>query len=112
MKLMNNSKLKSEESQTKRFGMGMITPTLIVLIVMTAYPLIFTVVYSFTNFNLLKSLNNATEYIGLKNYIKILSDSYFQQSVWNTVKFTILAVVFEMLIGFGLALCVNSLTKF
>ncbi len=112
MKLMNNSKLKSEESQTKRFGMGMITPTLIVLIVMTAYPLIFTVVYSFTNFNLLKSLNNATEYIGLKNYIKILSDSYFQQSVWNTVKFTILAVVFEMLIGFGLALFVNSLTKF
>ena len=35
--------------QTKRFGLGMITPTLIVLLIMTAYPLIFTLYYSFTD---------------------------------------------------------------
>ena len=104
-------KVSGAELQTKRFSMAMITPTIIVLAVMTAYPLIFTLVYSFTDYNLLSALNSAPEVTGFKNYIDLLSDSYFQQSVWNTVKFTLLTVVLEMLVGFGLALFVNSLKK-
>lgn len=104
-------KVSGVELQTKRFSMAMITPTIIVLAVMTAYPLIFTLVYSFTDYNLLSALNSAPEVTGFKNYIDLLSDSYFQQSVWNTVKFTLLTVVLEMLVGFGLALFVNSLKK-
>lgn len=104
-------KVSGAELQTKRFSMAMITPTIIVLAVMTAYPLIFTLVYSFTDYNLLSALNSAPEVTRFKNYIDLLSDSYFQQSVWNTVKFTLLTVVLEMLVGFGLALFVNSLKK-
>ena len=104
-------KVSGAELQTKRFSMAMITPTIIVLAVMTAYPLIFTLVYSFTDYNLLSALNSAPEVTGFKNYIDLLSDSYFQQSVWNTVKFTLLTVILEMLVGFGLALFVNSLKK-
>lgn len=104
-------KVSGAELQTKRFSMAMITPTIIVLAVMTAYPLIFTLVYSFTDYNLLSALNSAPEVTGFKNYIDLLSDSYFQQSVWHTVKFTLLTVVLEMLVGFGLALFVNSLKK-
>lgn len=112
MKSMNKKrKVSGVELQTKRFSMAMITPTIIVLAVMTAYPLIFTLVYSFTDYNLLSALNSAPEVTGFKNYIDLLSDSYFQQSVWNTVKFTLLTVVLEMLVGFGLALFVNSLKK-
>ena len=112
MKSMNKKrKVSGAELQTKRFSMAMITPTIIVLAVMTAYPLIFTLVYSFTDYNLLSALNSAPEVTGFKNYIDLLSDSYFQQSVWNTVKFTLLTVVLEMLVGFGLALFVNSLKK-
>ena len=112
MKSMNKKrKVSGAELQTKRFSMAMITPTIIVLAVMTAYPLIFTLVYSFTDYNLLSALNSAPEVTGFKNYIDLLSDSYCQQSVWNTVKFTLLTVVLEMLVGFGLALFVNSLKK-
>ena len=112
MKSMNKKrKVSGAELQTKRFSMAMITPTIIVLAVMTAYPLIFTLVYSFTDYNLLSALNSAPEVTGFKNYIDLLSDSYFQQSVWNTVKFTLLTVVLEMPVGFGLALFVNSLKK-
>ena len=35
--------------QAKRFGYEMITPTLIVMAIMTAYPLMFTFYYSFTD---------------------------------------------------------------
>ena len=111
MKNTNLEKLNSAQAQTKRFGITMISPTVLVLLVMTAYPLIFTVYYSFTNYNLLKVLKNPAKFIGLKNYIDLLSNTYFRQAILNTVKFTILAVIFEMLIGFLMALLVNRLKR-
>ena len=111
MKRNEIAKLNSAQAATNRFGIGMLTPTLIVLLVMTAYPLIFTFVYSFTDYNLLRSLKKGSHFIALQNYTKLLSDPYFQQSILNTVKFTILAVIFEMFIGLVMALFVNSLKR-
>lgn len=48
-----HTKLNTAEGQTKRFGVGMLSPTVVILLIMTAYPLIFTFFYSFTNYNLL-----------------------------------------------------------
>lgn len=111
MKRQQIERINSAQTLTKRFGIGMLTPTLVVLLVMTAYPLVFTLVYSFTDYNLLKSLRQPASFIALKNYTDLLSDEYFQQAIWNTVKFTILAVIFEMIIGFLMALLVNSLRR-
>lgn len=97
--------------QSRRFGVGMLTPTIVVLLVMTAYPLFFTLYYSFTDYNLLKQLRKPASFIALKNYTDLLKNEYFRQAIWNTVKFTVLAVIFEMLIGFALALLVHSLTR-
>ncbi len=104
-----NSKLLTTKAQRKRFAYAMTSPTIIVLLIMTAYPLIFTVFYSFTDYNLLKSAKQGAQFIGLGNYIELFQDSYFRQSIWNTVKFTLIAMFFEMLIGFMMALFVNSL---
>lgn len=107
----NGHRLLSGAAQTKRFGYGMITPTLIVLLILTAYPLIFTFYYSLTDYNLLKVLKNPAQFIGFKNYVKLLGNEYFRKAIWNTVKFTIFAVIFEMLFGFMMATFVNSLKK-
>ena len=106
-----NIELRSVNIQTKRFGLKMLSPTVVVLLIMTTYPLLFTLVYSFTDYNLLRSLKNGSKFISLGNYTKLLSDPYFQQSILNTVKFTILAVIFEMIVGLAVALFVNSLTR-
>lgn len=111
MRRNNIAKRNNADAQTKRFGYSMITPTIIVLLVMTAYPLIFTLFYSFTDYNLLRNLREPASFIALQNYTDLLTDPYFQQSIWNTVKFTILAVIFEMLIGFVMALFVNCLRR-
>ena len=111
MKRNVNTKLRSADAQTKRFGLGMLSPTVVILLIMTAYPLFVTLVYSFTDYNLLRSLKNGSHFIALQNYTKLLSDPYFQQSILNTVKFTILAVIFEMFIGLVMALFVNSLKR-
>ena len=105
MKRNEIAKLNSAQAATNRFGIGMLTPTLIVLLVMTAYPLIFTFVYSFTDYNYLKGTENAS-FVLFDNYV-----SLFQQAVWNTIMFTILAVVLEMALGLLIAVFVNSLKR-
>ncbi|MBQ4611584.1 MAG: sugar ABC transporter permease [Clostridia bacterium] len=111
MKILPELNHRSAARQTKLFGMGMLTPTLVVMLIMTAYPLIFTVYYGFTDYNLLRNLRTPAEFIMFENYADLLTNAYFRQAVLNTVKFTILAVIFEMLVGFGMALLVNSLTR-
>ena len=95
-------------TSTRRFANTMVSPTVIILLVMTAYPLVFTLIYSFTDYNLMK---RNTSFIALKNYADLLGNAYFRQAIWNTVKFTVLTVVLEMVCGFFLALFVNSLKK-
>ena len=110
MKRNEIAKLNSAQAATNRFGIGMLTPTLIVLLVMTAYPLIFTFVYSFTDYNYLKGTENAS-FVLIDNYVSLFKNGYFQQAVWNTIKFTILAVVLEMALGLLIAVFVNSLKR-
>ena len=110
MKRNEIAKLNSAQAATNRFGIGMLTPTLIVLLVMTAYPLIFTFVYSFTDYNYLKGTENSS-FVLFDNYFSLFKNGYFQQAVWNTIKFTILAVVLEMALGLLIAVFVNSLKR-
>lgn len=95
-----------KKSENKIFSNAMVLPTIIVLLLMTAYPLIFTLYYSFTDFNLLKK---ETSIVGLENYLELLKNEYFRQAILNTVKFTVLTVFFEIIGGFLLAAFVNSL---
>lgn len=111
MKRNVNTKLRSGRFPDQTVCLGMLSPTVVILLIMTAYPLFFTLVYSFTDYNLLRSLKKGSHFIALQNYTKLLSDPYFQQSILNTVKFTILAVIFEMFIGLVMALFVNSLKR-
>ena len=110
MKRNKIAKINGASAATARFGLGMLTPTMIVLLVMTAYPLIFTFVYSFTDYNYLKGTQDAS-FVLFENYTSLIQNGYFQQAVWNTIKFTILAVVLEMALGLLIAVFVNSLKR-
>ena len=102
--------MKEFRLEERIFPRAMITPTLIVLLVMTAYPLIFTLIYSFTDYNYLKGMDNA-HFILFKNYSTLIKNSYFRQALVNTVKFTFLAVAFEMVIGLLIALFVHGMHR-
>ncbi|MBQ9432744.1 MAG: sugar ABC transporter permease, partial [Synergistaceae bacterium] len=90
----------------RNFALYMVLPALAVMLIMTVWPMLSTVYYSFTDFRLLR---RNISYIGLKNYASLLTNEYFLASVWNTVKFTLLTVSFEVVLGFFTALYVNSL---
>ena len=92
--------------KNKLFAYKMTAPTIFALLVMTVYPVIFTLVYSFTDYNYLK---RDKKFIGLSNYTALFGNMYFQRSVINTIVFTLLAVALEVVIGLLIALFVNSL---
>lgn len=105
-----NRREKAPRLGERAFPRLMITPTVLVMLVLTAYPLIFTLFYSFTDYNYLKGASNA-KFVLFKNYATLLQNGYFRQAVLNTIKFTILAVVLEMVFGLLVAVFIHSLTK-
>lgn len=94
----------------RAFPRLMLGPTLLVMAVLTAYPLISTFVYSFTDYQYLKGFENAN-FVLFKNYADLFENAYFRQAVLNTIKFTILAVIFEMVFGLLIAVFINSLKR-
>ncbi|WP_455583045.1 carbohydrate ABC transporter permease [Dysosmobacter sp.] len=94
----------------RAFPRLMLGPTLLVMAVLTAYPLIFTFIYSFTDYQYLKGVDNA-KFVLLKNYTDLFQNAYFRQAVLNTIKFTLLAVIFEMVFGLLIAVFINSLKR-
>ncbi len=103
-------RIRAPHLEERVFPRAMITPTLLVLLVMTAYPLIFTLVFSFTDYNYLKGVENA-KFIQFQNYASLFKNGYFRQALVNTVKFTVFAVLLEMLFGLLVALFVQSMRR-
>jgi trehalose/maltose transport system permease protein len=85
----------------------MLLPALAVVAVVAIYPLGDTVWQSFTNQQFLSGLE-PTKFVGLKNYRDLIHDDIFRNAVVVTVKFAVITVFFEFLLGLVIALVVNS----
>jgi trehalose/maltose transport system permease protein len=82
-------------------------PALAVVGFVAFYPLGKTVYYSFTDQQFLSGLQ-PTKWIGLQNYKDLIHDTDFRHSIWVTVKFTLITVSIEFVLGMIIALVVNS----
>ena len=85
----------------------MLTPALVLVALVAIYPLARTIYDSFTNRQFLEGIE-PTEYVGLQNYRDLLHDTIFRDSIVVTVKFTVVTVAFELVLGLIIALVVNS----
>jgi trehalose/maltose transport system permease protein len=97
---------KLQRRQT-RIGWLLLVPALAVVAFVAIYPLGKTVYESFTNQEFLPGLV-PTKWVGLDNYRTLWHDAVFRHSVWVTVKFTLITVSFEFVLGLIIALVVNS----
>lgn len=78
-------------------------PALIVLAVALLYPIGYMIYASFLDWNPSQRIGEA-DWVGLRNYIFLLHDEAFHESLWVTLKFAFIVVVLEMAVGVGLAL--------
>lgn len=90
------------------FAQIMTSPGGLILIAFSFVPFLYVIYTSMTNLDLL-NFNRGADFIGLKNYVNILTDGKFRQALSTTLYFTFLAVALETILGYALALFVNSL---
>jgi trehalose/maltose transport system permease protein len=100
---------KLQRRQT-RIGWILLLPALAVVGFVALYPLGKTVYQSFTNQEFLGGLE-PTRWVGLENYRTLWHDTIFRDAVWLTIKFTLITVSFEFVLGLIIALVVNSSFK-
>lgn len=83
-----------------------ILPTIILLILMNIFPLIYSLFLSFTEYSVISDAPPV--WVGLKNYTDILSDPQLWHSFAVTGRYALLSVALQTLVGFGLALLLRS----
>lgn len=107
------------KQRRQRAAFWFLAPMLIALFVVAAWPLLRTIWFSLTDATL-SNLYDA-EWIGFKNYLQVrelssgkmvyrgtLVDPAWWNAVWNTVRFSIVSVVFETIFGLIVALVLNA----
>lgn len=88
------------------WGIVFIGPWLIGLGLLTAGPILASLVLSLTDFDLLHA--DAVRFVGLDNYIRMTSDPNVIKSLIVTFRFAIIAIPLTMFASLGFALLLNS----
>ncbi len=79
-----------------------ISPTIVLLLAINIFPLIWTIKLSFTNYRANRP-NAVVKNVGIDNYTAILSNSDTWAAMQSTAHFVIWTIVLQTVIGFGLA---------
>ncbi len=78
-------------------------PADIILLLLLAYPFVLGIWLSFTN----TIIGRTGSFVGLENYIDLFHSEVFRLTAFNTVLYTVVAVFFKLILGFGLAIVLN-----
>jgi multiple sugar transport system permease protein len=89
----------------RRLGWMLCAPAVVVMLLVTAYPIINAFVLSLQRADL--RFPNANEFIGLDNYGTVLSSSLWWDDVFHTVLITAISVAIELVLGMLLALVMH-----
>jgi multiple sugar transport system permease protein len=89
----------------RRLGLTLAAPAVIIMILVTAYPLINAVYLSLFSYRLTDPAGKT--FVGLRNYWTALTDSLFWQDVRATVIITVFSVAIELVIGFAFAMVMH-----
>lgn len=88
-------------------GLLFVSPWILGFLAFTLYPFLVTLYYSFTNYNIV----SPPHFSGLSNYVALVHDHLFWQSMWNTLYYTVLEVPFSTVVAIGLAMLLNMKIK-
>jgi len=89
-----------------RIAMWLVAPSLIVILGVTLWPIFYSFVLSF--FNAPTGINQVRTFVGLGNYIEMLSEQGFWETIGRTLYFTTASVVVNMLLGLAIAQLIQS----
>ena len=84
--------------------MPLLAPVQLLLLSVIVIPAVYVIWLSFQK----STFGQSASFVGLDNYIQVLTDPGFHSALWNTVVLVVVAVHLEMLVALGVALLFNS----
>lgn len=93
-----------------KLAMGLLAPSMLLLAVLVLIPMLSNIQISFFDMPLNPNLDAV--FIGLSNYLEILSDSEFYRSLGLTVAYTFLVVAGSTALGLAVAILLNRKFRF
>jgi len=101
--------VKLKETNRQRLNLYIfLAPWIVGFLIFTLYPIISSLFYSFTDFNII----NPPKFIGLQNYSNLVKDDLFYQSIKVTLYYTFLSVPLQLILALALALLLNQKIPF
>lgn len=89
-------------------GVILMLPGALLLMVFMAYPFFLGIWLSLTN----SGIGRVGRFIGLQNFVDLLSDTIFHQTARNTLIYAMVTVPFKCALGLGLAMVLNNRMRF
>jgi multiple sugar transport system permease protein len=85
----------------ERLGWKLVAPAVVIMLAVTAYPMFRALHLSLFQYR--ATAPDDREFLGLDNYVTVLSDPLWWRDVWNTVVIMVVTVGIELVIGFAFA---------
>ena len=102
-------KRKLRAGELGKYFVIFILPALIIYLLFSITPFLYTIYYSFTDYTDMNPIN--LHFVGLKNYIKVLQTPVMLSAIKNSVIYAILLTGFQTLLGLPLAFVLNQKLK-
>jgi multiple sugar transport system permease protein len=102
-KAVASDRTKAENS----LGLRLVAPAVFLMLLVTAWPMIQALYLSLFRYRL--TAPDDRKFIGIDNYVTVLSDSLFWRDTWNTLLIMVVTVAVELVIGFAFAMVMHRI---
>ncbi|CAN5409251.1 sugar ABC transporter permease [soil metagenome] len=99
------AKLTDDRRSERRLAYMLIAPAVFLMVAVTAYPIGYAVWLSLQRYNL--ATPDDVAFVGLENYVTVLTDGYWWTAFWVTLAITVISVTIEFVLGMALALVMH-----
>jgi multiple sugar transport system permease protein len=94
-----------DKKSERRLAYFLIAPAVVLMLAVTAYPIVYAVWLSLQRYNL--ATPDDTSFVGLGNYVTVLTDRYWWTALLVTLAITVVSVAIEFVLGMALALVMH-----
>jgi multiple sugar transport system permease protein len=98
-------KITDRSRQERRTGLLLCAPAVIVMLLVTGYPVVYAFILSLQKFDL--RFPDQKEFVGLSNYRDVLTSSVWWSDVGHTAVITVASVGIELVLGMAIALVMH-----
>ena len=101
--------MKKKKMNIDKINLVFVLPAMLIVFLLLVYPIISSVYFSFTSKNLIRPYY---KWIWFDNFKFVLTNPEFYRAFLNSIKWTILSITGQLLVGFIAALSLNRIPKF